>query len=99
MILFVLFTGYHSNTFNDLDGIFYSRGECMHSLYIYGYNNLCCGVQDQGSYRITLTHHQGKEELNDSFTTPADDYERYDVVFCVIIMIRSLCAIADGSTL
>ena len=38
--------------------------------------------QDQGGYRITLTHHQDKEELNDSFITTAKDYER-----CVAIVV------------
>jgi hypothetical protein len=44
-----------------------------HSIIPFGYS-----VQgDQGSYRITLTHHQAKEELNDSFIASADSFDRW----------------------
>ena len=74
-LLSIFIAGHDSNSFNHSDWILYSRGECKkthtHKLVV-----LPLGMF-QGGYRITLTHHQGKEELNDSFmTTTAEDYER-----------------------
>ena len=75
LLLSILIAGHDSNSFDHSDWILYSRGECKkthtHKLVV-----LPLGMF-QGGYRITLTHHQGKEELNDSFmTTTAEDYER-----------------------